>query len=65
MIRQPLLLGEDLKILVPLCEAHNRTWELFANKQGKAVRLAQKVAVQTSQEVDAALAWAIIVHPDP
>ena len=62
VIRQPLNLVNSLNLLVPLCKRHNTTWETFAASYAVDKKHAQEGVRKVSDEVDAAMAWAITVH---
>lgn len=61
-IRQTLNLETALKILVPLCDRHNKTWEAFVAQREAAVGKGRIARQREADEVGSALAWAITTH---
>jgi len=55
-IREPLLLGKDLVVHVPLCPEHSRVWEAFAENLRKVRERAARERRDADWLLDAALA---------
>jgi hypothetical protein len=64
-IRQPLKLGNDLVLHVPLCGSHNVTWETFASRTNEARARAAKEGREADWLLDAALALALFPPGEP
>ncbi len=63
--RQPLKLGTELELHVPLCDLHNSTWEAFATRLNKSRDGAKHEARDTGWLLDAALALALFPPSEP
>jgi hypothetical protein len=64
-IRQPLKLGSDLVLHVPLCAAHSTAWEGFANRLRKARQRSSHEHRDADWLLDAALALALFPPGEP
>jgi hypothetical protein len=64
-IRQPLKLGNDLVLHVPLCGRHNLTWEKFTHRMNEAHTRAVKEGRDAAWLLDAALALALFPPETP
>jgi hypothetical protein len=58
-VHQPLKLGKELILHVPLCEAHSTAWEAFANRIREARARSAKERRETDWLLDSALALAL------
>jgi hypothetical protein len=63
-IRQPLYLGSELVVHVPLCAAHSEVWEAFSKKLRGRQAQALREGRDAAWLLDAALAYGPGV-PDP
>lgn len=64
-IRQPLHLGSELVLHVPLCSNHSRTWEAFAEDLTKARERVARDLRDQAWLVDAAMAIALVPPGKP
>jgi hypothetical protein len=64
-IKQPLKLGADLMIHVPLCDSHSAQWEGFASRQKKARERNARDQREADWMLDAALAIAMFPPGEP
>jgi hypothetical protein len=64
-IRQPLKLGTELVLHVPLCAAHNTEWERFVSRLGKARKRSALERREADWLLDAALALGLFPSTDP
>lgn len=56
-IRQPLMMGSELVVHVPLCSEHSRIWEAFAENLRKLQARAARERRNADWLLDAALAF--------
>jgi hypothetical protein len=64
-IKQPLKLGGELVVHVPLCEAHGTAWEDFADRLRKARERSAREHRQNDWLFDSALALALFPPGEP
>lgn len=64
-IRQPLKLGSDLIVHVPLCEPHGAIWETFASRLRQAHDRSTREQQHADWLLDAALALAVLPPNEP
>jgi hypothetical protein len=64
-IRQPLKLGSDLLLHVPLCEPHGAVWETFASRLRQAHDRSTREQQNADWLLDAALALAVLPPNEP
>jgi hypothetical protein len=64
-IKQPLRLGAELVLHVPLCEVHDKVWELFVARLSKARKQSSLERRDADQLLDAALALALFPPSEP
>jgi hypothetical protein len=63
-IRQPLKLGGELILHVPLCKQHNASWEQFASHLRKARDRSAREHRESDWLLDSALALALFPPGD-
>jgi hypothetical protein len=64
-IHQPLKLGDELVLYVPLCQPHSAHWVAFAARMTMARDRAAKEGRDAGWLLDAALALALFPPADP
>lgn len=64
-ILQPLKLGSELVLHVPLCTEHSATWDAFARRLRKARDRAAKERRDADWMLDAALSLALFPPGEP
>ena len=64
-IRQPLKLGSELVLHVPLCATHSATWEHFAGRLRTARKRSRPEQREDGWLLDAALALTLFPPGEP
>ena len=64
-IREPLKLGNELVLHVPLCEGHKVEWEGFASRLRKARKRSAREHRDTDWLLDSALTLALFPPGEP